>query len=89
MTGRYQKIPRINLAQTGLRFSEAILDVGHNPQCVQRVFERLRQEFGGDRGKKLVTIFGCKKTKDFAEVNKLLAELSDSVYFVRPINSKG
>ena len=65
------------------------MDVGHNPQCINRVFERLRKEYASENPPELITVFGCKKTKDFKEANSLLGELSDKVYFVRPAMGKG
>jgi hypothetical protein len=49
---------------------------------VQRVFERLRNDYGGPSECEIVTMFGCKSTKDYSSVNKLLSEHSDRVLLV-------
>lgn len=89
MAGRFQKIDRNNVKITLLGFDEVIVDVGHNPQCIERVFQRLRKEYGSRDEANLITVFGCKHSKDYTEANRLLGELSDQIYVVRPEKNKG
>lgn len=82
MPCRFERVPGEYLSRIGSRVSKVILDVGHNPQSLEKIFEKIKNEEAP--GTRISVLFGCKDTKDYHTVNRVLSEKAEAVYFVVP-----
>lgn len=83
MACRFEKVPSENLEKIECDFKSVILDVGHNPQSLEKFIEKYNKEENSDDDK-ICVVFGCKNSKDYRLANKMLGEFADMVYFVEP-----
>lgn len=82
MSCRFEMVSQTQLRYKKSKVKTVILDVGHNPQSLEKVFEKFYKEIG--RNKKVCVLFGCKFTKDYRTANKLISNFAKKIYFVVP-----
>ena len=57
-----------------------IIDVGHNPDGIKRLFERVHREFGQ---RKITSLFGTSKEKDVQAALALIVQESNAMCFIQ------
>ena len=77
---RFEKVKHKFLKNS--KIQDLILDVGHNIQALESIYQRIRVEYGSET--KISVIFGCKRAKDHSEINRFLAKNSEKIFFVAP-----
>lgn len=76
---RYEKVPERLLGASKIK--DVILDMGHNHQSLQRVMERLKNDF---KLKKIGVVFSGNKAKDVQSMIELLSNEADYLYLTFP-----
>jgi dihydrofolate synthase / folylpolyglutamate synthase len=56
-----------------------ILDVGHNPDAIQRLFSRIKNDYGDVP---ICVVYGASKDKDVRSCIELMLQKAESLYFV-------
>ena len=72
VVSRFEKVPEEKLAERGSRVKNVHLDVGHNIDCIQRLFERVKREYGAEA--RVGVCFALKNKKPLDKIFECLVD---------------